>query len=130
MVAVLLCARFIFMKQSLGVSYKAIYPDGPAITKLWFGKKFMIWKFKDLLSGVPLLAQQLASKSIKHRLKSLKEDDLFFTAVKYIVKNKIDSIKVEVLFRSTQPHELLLKETSHLNNVFGNDECLNQNSEP
>jgi len=112
------------------VKFKKEYPDGACVVKLWFGKKFMIWKFKELVKGSQMLSKQISDKIVKLKINTLEQTDLFYNSILHISEHKIKICTIEVLFRSEKPEELLLKETHFLNKNKGLDTSLNANITP
>jgi hypothetical protein len=118
------------MKNELQLQFKGDYPAGSAIVKIWSGKKYIVWKFKELLTGSELFKTQMLDKIIKERLGTLKKDDIFYKLAEHMSKTRSTKITIEVLFRSERPEELLLKETYYLNQSNGDANCLNVNKDP
>lgn len=106
--------------------FKEKYPSNTCLVKIWFGKKYFIWKAKALRQTAEQVCRDL---SRKYRL-GCAETDLFYPVVQYIKRGRILSCTFEVILATENHKELVGAETELLNRVFGTPECLNNRSEP
>lgn len=106
--------------------FKEKYPSNTCLVKIWFGKKYFIWKAKALRQTAEQVCRDL---SRKYRL-GCAETDLFYPVVQYIKRGRILSCTFEVILATENHQELVDAETELLNRVFGTPECLNNRSEP
>lgn len=56
--------------------------------------------------------------------------DMFYPLLRHIDRHKIDRLKIEVLFSSTNGYLVLKYELEYLMEWFGKKECLNENNIP
>lgn len=108
------------------VKYKDQYMDGPVVVKLWFGRKYFIWKFLNLYAS----SRKLLSELVKKMDKKPKADDLFLPVVEHQHKVKEPIMMVEVLYTSGNLPSVLVYEQNALNKATGDKNCLNLNKVP
>lgn len=96
------------------------YPSCTCVCKLWFGKKFLIRKFKALRAGVTTIA-----RDIDRRVRVDKEGTIYDKAVAYILRARCMKFEVEMVFKSDKAQEILLKEYNLLQENKNNPDCLN-----
>ena len=97
------------------------YPSCSCVFKVWFGKKFFIWKAKALHQSVNNM-----SIEIDRRLRlGTKDGDIYEKIVKYIRKARVSQFDVEMLLANDNPVELLEYEYKELKKAEKNEDCLN-----
>lgn len=94
----------------------------PAVVKLWFGKKYFIWKCLKLNDSCDQIFRDLNRKVCKF---DLPEDDLFFKVAKYCSRARITISSVEVLFQSDDMLLIRAVDKEKLKAAEGDDNCLN-----
>jgi hypothetical protein len=106
--------------------FKEKYPSNTCLVKIWFGKKYFIWKAKALKQTADQVCRDLSRKV---RL-GCPETDLFYQVCQYIKRGRILSCTFEVIL-TTDDHAVLVNfERELLAKVFGTPDCLNINPEP
>lgn len=105
------------------IKFKVIgeQPVLPSIIRLEIGKKFFIWKVKNLQQSLFTMAKDLESK-IKNGAKS---GELFYELVGYMRKNRAYNISIITLFETESVQELLDFETIELKKYPKDPDCLN-----
>lgn len=102
------------------------HPSCSCVMKLWFGKRYFIWKSKALHQSLKSI-----SKEIDQRLRiGQKPDDIYDGVIKYIRRANVNKFEAEVVFKSDNPQELLVQEYKLLQVGKGDDSCLNVKFEP
>jgi len=91
------------MKISYIQKYKN---DKPAIVKLWFGKRYFIWKFFDVELDLPQWIETL------EQAKST--DEYLGLLTQYLKGSNTKAVEVEVLYASAKGELLLTKEVALL----------------
>ncbi len=97
------------------------HPSVTCVCKLWFGKKYLIRKFKALHQGLEVLAADIDRRM---RL-GQKPDDIYDLVIKYIKRSRCAIFEVEVVFKSNKAQEVLLQEYKLLQQAKGDADCLN-----
>lgn len=102
-------------------SMREEYPSRTCVCKLWFGKKFLIRKFKALRQGVDTVAED-----IDRRVRNgLKDGDIYEKVIAYIKRARPNQMEVEMVFSSDKAQEILLQEYRLLQDSKSNPDCLN-----
>jgi hypothetical protein len=107
-------------------NFKEKYPSNTCLVKIWFGKKYFIWKAKALKQTADQVCRDLSRKV---RL-GCPETDLFYQVCQYIKRGRILSCTFEVIMATENHTELVNAERELLKTSFGTPECLNNNPEP
>lgn len=105
---------------------KEKYPSNTCLVKIWFGKKYFIWKAKALKQTADQVCRDLSRKV---RL-GCPETDLFYQVCHYIKRGRILSCTFEVVIATDDHAELVDREAKLLKQSYGTPECLNNNPEP
>lgn len=101
-------------------------PSCSCVMKLWFGKRYFIWKSKALHQSLTSI-----SKEIDQRLRlGQKPDDIYDGVIKYIRRANVNKFEAEVVFKSDNPQELLVQEYKLLQQGKKDENCLNVKYEP
>lgn len=90
------------------------------------GEKFYIAK----TANVSWMIDEIRSVYRKYLDKGVLETNLFYPLVKYMYSKTIDTIRIEVLFISTDGYKVLKFELEQLEQHFGTKNCLNLNNVP
>lgn len=101
-------------------------PSAPCVFKLWFGKKFLIWKAKALMQSL----DQVAAEVDRGIRLGPREGNAFAKAAEYARKGRITIFTVEIMLSSDKPVALLRSEYLLLKKHFNSDDCLNVMPEP
>lgn len=101
-------------------------PSNPCTFKLWFGKKYLIWKGKALHQALDNIAIQL-DRGIRV---GVSEKSAFIKVVDYIKKGRITFFTVEIMLQSSKPPALLRSELLLLRKAKKDADCLNMVFEP
>lgn len=106
--------------------FRKPHPSTSCIFKMWFGKKYLIWKGKALHQSV-----NTVSVDLDRRLRlGCDEESVYKHAVAYIRKARIALFEVEVVFASDEPVELLRREYELLKEGSQDPDCLNTSFDP
>lgn len=106
-------------------SFKEKYPSNTCLVKIWFGKKYFIWKAKALKQTADQVCRDLSRKV---RL-GCPETDLFYQVAQYLRRFPVRSCTFEVVMATDDHAELIDQEAKLLKQSYGTPECLNNNSE-
>lgn len=102
--------------------FREPHPNTSCVFRVWFGKKFLIWKCKALHQSVNTIAMDL-----DRRLRlGVKDDDLYKKAVGYINRGRVTLFEVEVVLTSDDPVVLLQEEYRLFQDGRTNPDCLNE----
>lgn len=111
------------MYQNFRMRLPQEIPTEPCIIKIFAGKKFFIWKVKDLVNQ----AAQI-SKDIDRKIrKGTSENDLFTGLINYLIKSRVVLCYIEVVFKSNNIRELIDFEQIELDKNIETPNCLNTN---
>ena len=111
------------------------YLSGPAVYKIWFGKKYLIWKGKSMLQSCQYVAENIERYI---RLKKDNREDQLFHVCAHIVKTRCIKAHVEVIDTEftrrgseagIDAYKMLMAEQKLLNKADGDDMCLNNNEQ-
>jgi hypothetical protein len=109
------------------------YDSVPTLYKVWFGKKYFIWKSKSLLQGCEMLSVMIDRWQRKG---GIPDTDYLYYVVKYIKNARVLQATIEVVANEFYKRGSdtaidgfkLLKAEQELLNKASNDElCLNNN---
>lgn len=111
------------------------YLSVPSIFKVWFGKKYLIWKGKSLLQASQFLAENI-ERNIRLQRDNDPTDQLYHV-IKHIKKTRCISATVEVLenefhradSQSINSLKLLKAEQMQLDAAIKDPDCLNNNTQ-
>lgn len=95
-------------------------PSQPGAFKLFFGKKYFIYKGKSLQLTISNFAKQ-----IDRELRNEKKDSILFKVIAYLKRYPVTSASVEVLMTSEDPIEVLMAEFTALQAGKDDPDCLN-----
>ncbi len=95
-------------------------PGDAGVFKMFFGKKYFIYKGKSLHLTVSNFAKQ-----IDRELRLPKEDSILAKAIAYLKRYPVTSAAVEVLMTSDDPLAVLMAEFEALQAAKEDPECLN-----
>lgn len=109
------------MFQSFRMRLPQEIPTEPCIIKILAGKKFFIWKVKDLVNQ----SVQISNDIDRKIRKGMKDKDLFTGLVNYIIKSRVVLCHIEVIFKSNNIQELIDFEQLELNKNIRTTNCLN-----
>lgn len=109
----------------------------PAIYKVYFGSRYLVWKGRSFSQSCDLLAKSISAGLNKVRKgDSLPEEHQMCHVVKHIISGRVTSGKVELLcndfideFGSIKGIDLLKEEQRALDAVDGDPLCLNNNEQ-
>lgn len=105
---------------------KEDYTSASCVYKLWFGKKFFIWKAKALFQSLDTV-----SVDIDRRLRNgMKQGDMYTLVISHIQRARVTQMEAEVVLYSDNPEELLIAEYEALKAAKGNPDCLNMGFYP
>jgi hypothetical protein len=90
------------------------------VFKLWFGKKYYIYKALKLHQLLENLSAQ-----IHRERQNVKENSILFEVIKYINKSRVTMMEVEVLKATDEYVDLLMTEYEALQEAKDDDNCLN-----
>jgi hypothetical protein len=107
------------MKISYIQKYKN---DTPAIVKLWFGKRYFIWKFFDVELDLPQWIEMLGQAK--------PTDEYLGLLTQFLKGSNIKAVEVEVVYASVKGELLLTKEVALLKKASLDPISLNQKKEP
>jgi len=112
------------------------YESLPSIFKVWFGKKYLIWKGKSLLQSCEFLAEGIERFM---RLKKTDDTDYLYHVCKHIVRTRCIRATVEVIdnsfikkkgdSESINGYGMLVMEQRLLDKAKNDADCLNNNAE-
>lgn len=97
-----------------------------SILKITIREKFMFFKTVN----VEWMVEEIKTVYGKYLRNGVLETNLFFPLVKYIHKNEVHDIKIEILLTTTDGYQALKFELEQLMKWFGKPECLNINNVP
>lgn len=96
------------------------------ILKLICGTKFYIAKTVN----IEWMVDQIRRVYGKYHRGGIQETDLFYPLVRYVCKQDVQKIKIEILLVTTNGYEALKFELGFLEEFFGKKDCLNLNNIP
>ncbi len=112
------------------------YESVPTVFKVWFGKRYFIWKGKSLLQSCQFLAESI-ERFI--RLQKTDDTDYLYHVCSYVKKTRITQATVEVIdnsfirnIRDTESingYAMLVMEQKLLDKAKKDPLCLNNNLE-
>lgn len=112
------------------------YESLPSLFKVWFGRKYLIWKGKSLLQSCEFLAEGIERY---RRLQKNDETDYLYHICNHIQKHKVIKASVEVLdnsfirhikdLESINGYAMLVAEQKLLDRAKNDPDCLNNNAE-
>jgi len=112
------------------------YMSVPSIFKIYFGKKYLIWKGKSLLQSCQFIAEGIERYI---RLQKNDETDYLYHVCNHIKKSRVISATVEVLSNefiktkgdseSINGYAMLVEEQKLLDKSKNDANCLNNNAE-
>lgn len=103
------------------------HPSCTCVMKLWFGQKYyFIWKAKALHQSINSVATDIDQR-LRH---GQKPDDIWDKVIKYVKRSRVTQFEVEVLFKSDNAQEILLREYKLLQEAKNDPNCLNSIYEP
>lgn len=102
------------------------YTSASCVYKLWFGKKYFIWKAKALFQSVDTM-----SVDIDRRLRNgMKEGDMYTLVIAHIKRARVTQMEAEAIVFNDNPEELLIAEYEALKAAKGDPDCLNMGFYP
>lgn len=107
-------------------TFKDKYASAACVYKMYFGKKYFIWKGKALKQSVDNCAKEI-DRSLRL---GCKDNDIFEWVVEWIKKARVQMMEVEVVLADNNPLELLKTEYTLLQAGEGDLLCLNLSFEP
>lgn len=117
---------------SKGFPIVAPYSGATTLFKVYFGKKYLIWKGKSLTQSIDLIGSSIRSGITKE----LKEDNFLYHVVNHIKKTRTLSGYVEILGNDYEKDgkivdgfRLLKDEQIALDEADGDPLCLNNNEQ-
>ncbi len=117
---------------SKGFPIVAPYVGSTALFKVYFGKKYLIWKGKSLIQSIDLLGSGIRSGIVK----GVPEDHYLYHVITHIKKTRVLTGRVEILgddyqkdVSSIDGFRLLKDEQFALDMADGDDLCLNNNEQ-
>jgi hypothetical protein len=113
------------------------HPSVPTVYKVYFGKKYLIWKGKSLLQSCELMAKSISANLSKvGRGDVIPPTDYLVHVIRHIKSTRCLSATVEVVendyldeFDSIDGLRLLKKEQSLIDAADGDPLCLNNNEQ-
>jgi hypothetical protein len=96
------------------------------VLRLSCGEKFYIAK----TINYSWMIEEIKKTYSKYLKVGIPENNLFYPLIRHLYKHEISTIKVEVLFASTNGYQVLKFELQQLADHFGKKDCLNQNNIP
>lgn len=128
------------MSDTKKFGYSIIVPTDknksvPTVFKVWFGKKYFIWKGKALLQSCELLAKSIsANLSRINKGEHMKDHDYLYHVMKHIRTTRCLSASVEIVFNDYLDEfdqidglKVLKNEQQLLDESTGDPLCLNNN---
>jgi len=112
--------------MSLQFKFPDTIPTTVSVVKLSVGDKFYIAKTTSL----EWLRSELQSVYGKYLRGGIAETNLYYSLVRYIHKQEMPKIIMEVLYTSDNGYQVLKYELEQLSEHFGTRNCLNQNNTP
>lgn len=107
------------------MSFRYVLNDGytyqPSVYKLFFGKKYYVWKGKSLQHSVETIAADLA----RFVARGCKDDHLLKKVVDHIIRSRVMFFRVEVILQTDNVAELLETENLTLAKSKSDPDCLN-----
>lgn len=101
-------------------TYKEEYQSTTAVFKLWFGKRYFIYKGMKFKTTVENLAFQ-----IHREIRTPKDDSILVNVIAYVKKGRITYMEVEKLFEADSHVDLLMFEYETLQEAKNDQNCLN-----
>lgn len=103
------------------------YFSTPCVYRVWFGKRYIIWKGKSLLQSVQQMAEVLERAL---RLGWSDNTNYFYHVWTYIKKARITKGNVERLHDdfTDDPMAMLQMEQQYLDKAYNDPDCLNNNA--
>lgn len=102
---------------------------GGCVCKLWYGNKYVISKCKTLWRFKQNIEINLGY-FIKNTPLARRDDNLYYHFFMYIIDNPQQDFKIEILFQSENPYQLLKTEFLELSKAKSDPQCLNNHFEP
>jgi hypothetical protein len=90
------------------------------VFKLWFGKKYFIYKALNLHQLLESFSAQIHREKESH-----KENSILYNVAKYVKKNRVTMMQVEVLKVTDEHVDLLMTEYEALQDAKDDENCLN-----
>lgn len=111
------------MANSITTSLKKpqSHPDKPCVYRMNFGKRYFIWKGKNLQHSLKTISKDLGRNTEK--LPS--EENLFYSMAAYMKRFRVFHITVDVLLETDDHQELLNFEQRELARCQGDPDCCN-----
>lgn len=115
---------------SKGFPIVAPYSGATTLFKVFFGKKYLIWKGKSLIQSIDLLGNGIRNGIVN----GVSDDHYLYHVVSHIKKTRVLSGRVEILgddyqkdISSINGFQLLKDEQNALDMADGDELCLNNN---
>lgn len=98
----------------------------PCVVKIIFGNRYIITKSKDIKTTLGIFRHNL---KLHERYGNTKIDNLYYHAVRYITRQKIEEANIELIIESDNQYEILKTEQTKLDECCQDKNCLNNNFE-
>lgn len=112
--------------QIIKPSFELVSKD-PCVFRLYAGKKFLIWKGKNLSKSIDVMTSDIARKILKD---DLSHTDVFYKIVDHIRKFRTYNLELFPLLSSEDNSELLQFESQELLKAKSDPDCCNISFEP
>lgn len=97
------------------------YSQDPVVYRIDVGKRYFIWKGKNLDQSLTWLPDDLSNKI----LNGAKQNDLLYELVNYMRRFRAHELTVSVLLQTSDPNELIEFERLQLEQAEKDPNCLN-----
>lgn len=85
--------------------------DKPCVVRFIAGNRHMVVKCKNLKTTTTIINKMIVAHK---RNSSLKEDNLYYHFIKYVIRQKIEVVEVELLIHTDNCYELLVCEQENI----------------
>ena len=102
--------------------------DG-CVYKLWYADRYVVIKCKTMWRSRQNIEINLGY-FLKNTPKARRKDNLYYELFSYIIDNPDCEFKIDVLFESNNPYQLLKTEFLELRRAKSDPKCLNNYFEP